>query len=213
LGNDELQFYTDRTHNAALDGDSHLVITAREDASGGPCWYGACRFTSARLITKGTFAQAYGRFEARIRLPRGQGIWPAFWLLGDDIDAVGWPACGEIDIMEYLGHDEDTVHAALHGPGFDPTATFDLAGGGSFADGFRTFAAEWSPDQVRFFVDGHRYGTVDKPDGSGGWVFDHPFFILLNVAVGGRWPGEPDDTTEFPQQMVVDYVRVYEAPE
>ena len=206
-GNEEHEYYTDSTDNASLDGDGHLVITARKESLGVDCWYGECRYTSARLITKGKFAQAYGRFEARIKLPRGQGIWPAFWLLGDDIDDVGWPRCGEIDIMEYLGHDELTVYGALHGPEFDPSVNY--VGEESFADDFHTFAVDWSPTQVHFLVDGHRYETTHKPADGQGWTFDHPFFVLLNVAVGGRWPGYPDETTKFPQQMVVDYVRVY----
>ncbi|HEY8458061.1 MAG TPA: glycoside hydrolase family 16 protein [Actinopolymorphaceae bacterium] len=227
-GNDELQYYTDLTENAALDGNGHLVITARPDDVGRSCWYGTCRFTSARLVTKQKFSQAYGRFEARIKLPRGQGVWPAFWLLGDDIDEVGWPRCGEIDIMEYLGHDERTVYGSVHGPQFDTTDEYRLPDGESFAEGFHTFTVDWSANRVDFFVDGQQYATVERPDAatSGGservtnaanqadgdprWVFDHPFFILLNVAVGGRWPGEPDESTRFPQHMVVDYVRVYQ---
>jgi beta-glucanase (GH16 family) len=206
-GNDEHQYYTDRTVNASLDGDGHLVISAHKESPGLSCWYGDCRYTSARLVTKGRFAQAYGRFESRIKLPRGQGIWPAFWLLGDDIDEVGWPRCGEIDVMEYLGHDEHTVYGALHGPGFDPAV--DHTSEESFADGFHTFAVDWSPERVHHLVDGHRFATIDRPAGGQGWAFDHPFFVLLNVAVGGRWPGYPDETTRFPQRMVVDYVRVY----
>ena len=215
-GNEERQYYTDDRANSALDGDGRLVLTARSDSSGLPCWYGECGYTSARLITKDRFTQAYGRFEARIKLPRGQGIWPAFWLLGDDIDTVGWPTSGEIDIMEYLGHEEDTVHGALHGPGYDDDAEHTAPG--SFADDFHVFSVDWSKDRIDFAVDGRRYHTATRPasgDGDGdadeGWVFDHPFFLLLNVAVGGRWPGDPDATTTFPQQMIVDYVRVYAA--
>jgi beta-glucanase (GH16 family) len=210
-GNEELEYYTDSPRNAALDGNGNLVITAREDSSGGDCWYGPCRYTSARLITKGRFDQAYGRFEARIKLPRGQGIWPAFWMLGNDIGTVGWPASGEIDIMEYLGHEETVVHGSLHGPGLDTTD--DYTAPHSFADDFHVFAVDWSPTAVTFLVDGHRYARQTRPPGHAGWKFDHPFFLLLNVAVGGRWPGSPDETTAFPQRMVVDYVRVYAPPE
>ncbi len=208
-GNEERQYYTDSTDNAALDGAGNLVITAREDTAGLSCWYGDCGYTSARLITREKFAQAYGRFEARIKLPRGQGIWPAFWMLGDDITSVGWPASGEIDIMEFLGHDETTIHGALHAPGFDPS--WEYTAEHSFADDFHTYAIDWTPERVRFYVDGHRYGTATKAEAGGSWAFDHPFFLLLNIAVGGRWPGNPDATTEFPQRMSVDYVRVYAA--
>jgi beta-glucanase (GH16 family) len=215
-GNDERQFYTTRPQNVSLDGDGHLVITARAEPPGTSdhCWYGVCRYTSARLKTKTRFAQAYGRFEARIRIPRGQGLWPAFWLLGDDIDAVGWPKCGEIDVMENIGREPRVVHGTMHGPGYSgaggPTGA-DTLTRGAFADDFHVFVVEWRPGEIRWFVDGRPYHHVaieDLPAGTQ-WVFDHPFFVLLNVAVGGNWPGDPDAVTMFPQQMVVDYVRVY----
>lgn len=212
-GNRELQYYTDRATNASLDGAGHLVITARRerfDDGKTPREY-----TSARLKTQGLFEQAYGRFEARIQVPRGQGIWPAFWMLGSDIKSVGWPRCGEIDVMENIGKEPSVVHGTLHGPGFSGGASlgaaYTLPGGAAFADDFHVFAAEWAPDEVRFYVDGNHYHTRTraelKPEQR--WVFDHPFFMLLNVAVGGNWPGNPDDTTVFPQAMRVDYVRVY----
>jgi beta-glucanase (GH16 family) len=215
-GNAEREYYTTRRENAALDGQGHLVITARAEPprTSDRCWYGVCRYTSARLKTKTRFAQAYGRFEARIRIPRGQGLWPAFWLLGDDIDAVGWPRCGEIDVMENIGREPGVVHGTMHGPGYSgaegPTAA-DTLPQGAFADDFHVFAVEWRPGEIRWFVDGrlyHREAIGDLPSGTR-WVFDHPFFMLLNVAVGGYWPGDPDAVTKFPQQMVVDYVRVY----
>jgi len=216
-GNQERQFYTTRPENVALDGDGHLVITVRAaDASAtDTCWYGRCRYTSARLKTKGLFTQTYGRFEARIRVPRGQGIWPAFWMLGDDIDAVGWPKNGEIDVMENIGREPSIVHGTVHGPGYSGAGGIsraDTLATGAFADDFHIFAIEWAPQQIRWYLDGtqtHSMTPADLPQGTK-WVFDHPFFLLLNVAVGGQWPGDPDSTSSFPQQMVVDYVRVYD---
>ncbi len=168
------------------------------------------------MQTKGLFSQQYGRFEARIQIPKGQGMWPAFWMLGNNIDTAGWPACGEIDIMENIGKEPSMVHGTLHAPGYPPegyTAAYTLPNGQKFADGFHVFAAEWEPQQIRLYVDGILYAT-DTQSASptpNSWPFDgQPFFMLLNLAVGGRWPGNPDATTQFPQQMLVDYVRVYE---
>lgn len=217
-GNKELEYYTDGAKNASLDGHGTLVIKAVQENPGQAlkCWYGPCRYTSARLITKKKFAQAYGRFEARIRIPYGQGIWPAFWLLGDDIDDVGWPLCGEIDIMENIGREPTLVHGTIHGPGYNGAkgigAPFALPNGKRFADDYHVYAVEWEPQALRFYVDDKLYATrvpTDLPPGTK-WVYDHPFFILLNLAVGGEWPGEPDATTTFPQTMLVDYVRVYQ---
>lgn len=215
-GNQELQYYTDRAVNALLSGDGHLVITARRETYTGP--EGTTRqYTSARLKTQGRFEQAYGRFEARLQVPRGQGIWPAFWMLGADIGTVGWPRCGELDVMENIGKEPATVHGTLHGPGYSGGqgigAAFSLPGGQRFADGFHDFAVEWDrdPAAIRWYVDGKLYQTrtpTDLPAGAR-WAFDHPFFLLLNVAVGGSWPGNPDATTELPQTMKVDYVRVF----
>ena len=207
-GNLQLEWDTDRPENVSLDGAGNLAITARAES------YQGQDYTSGRIKTKGLFARTYGRFEARIQLPVGQGIWPAFWMLGADIDRVGWPACGEIDIMEYLGHEPRVVHGTLHGPGHSGGAALTgrhvLAQGG-FNLGFHVFAVEWNEDAVSWEVDGFTYRTVRRDDMPPGatWVYNHPFFILLNVAVGGRWPGSPDQTTVFPQTMLVDYVRVY----
>lgn len=215
-GNQERQYYTARAENVSLDGGGRLVITARAGppASSYRCWYGDCRYTSARLKTRGRFGQTYGRFEARLRTPRGQGIWPAFWMLGSDIDSVGWPRCGEIDVMENIGKEPNMVHGTLHGPGYSGGSgiggSFTLETG-SFADDYHVFAVEWAPGEVRWLVDERQYRRTtpaDLPPGTT-WVFDHPFFMLLNVAVGGAWPGEPDASTVFPQRMLVDYVRVY----
>ena len=217
-GNKELQFYTAGAKNASLDGRGFLVIRAVAETlpESFKCWYGPCRYTSARLVTRGKFGQTYGRFEARLRVPAGQGLWPAFWLLGEDITRVGWPACGEIDVMENIGREPSVVHGTVHGPGYSGAnglgAAYELPAGRRFADDFHTFAVEWEPNVIRWYVDGHHYHTLtpDKLPANAKWVFDHPFFILLNVAVGGQWPGDPDKTTTFPQTMTVDYVRVYE---
>jgi beta-glucanase (GH16 family) len=211
-GNNELETYTNRAQNAHIQ-DGNLVITANKETYTGPD--GITRqYTSARLKTQGLFDQKYGRFEARIKIPQGQGMWPAFWMLGSNIGTIGWPACGEIDIMENIGKEPDKVHGSMHGPGYSGshglTGTYTVPSG-KFADDFHIFAVEWETSAVRFYVDGNLYETrtpSDLPPGST-WVFDHPFFILLNVAVGGDWPGSPDNTTVFPQTMQVDYVRVY----
>jgi len=216
-GNNELEYYTNRLQNAQIK-SGNLVITALKETYTGAD--GVTRnYTSARLRTKGLFSQAYGRFEARIKIPAGQGLWPAFWMLGNNIDSVGWPACGEIDIMENIGKEPATVHGSLHGPSTtsrtsDATAAFSLPAGQNFADDFHLYAVEWEPATVRFYVDANLYATFTQSQwpAGGTWVFDHPFFLLLNVAVGGDWPGSPDATTVFPQQMLVDYVRAYSKP-
>jgi beta-glucanase (GH16 family) len=213
-GNKELESYTDRPKNAHLSGDGSLVIDVLREPHTGPD--GIARdFTSARLKTQGLFAQTYGRFEARMKLPQGQGLWPAFWMLGVDITSVGWPASGEIDIMENVGFEPATAHGTIHGPGYSGAdgigAPFSLPAGQRLADDFHLFAIEWEPSILRFYVDAQLYATrtpASLPSGRR-WVFDHPFFLLINVAVGGEWPGSPDATTVFPQQMLVDYVRVY----
>ena len=213
-GNQELETYTSRPENVQIQSGS-LVITARQESFTGTDGI-ARNFTSTRLKTQNLFAQAYGRFEARIKIPRGQGLWPAFWTLGNDITQNGWPTCGEIDIMENIGREPGINHGSLHGPSStaptsDLTATLSLPAGQSYADDYHVYAIEWDPGTVRFFVDSNNYATFTQAQwpAGGQWVFDHPFFIILNVAVGGSWPGSPDATTQFPQQMLVDYVRVY----
>jgi beta-glucanase (GH16 family) len=213
-GNHELESYTNRKENVRIE-KGNLVITAQKESYTGSD--GITReYTSARLKTQGLFVQTYGRFEARIKIPEGQGIWPAFWMLGEDIPTVGWPKCGEIDIMENIGKEPDKIHGSLHGPSTtantsDLTSIFTLPAGQNFADDFHLYAVEWSPDTVRFYVDANLYATFGQSDwpAGGKWVFDHPFFIILNLAVGGDWPGPPDASTKFPQSMLVDYVRVY----
>jgi len=203
--NGELEIYTDRPENVYLE-DGYLVIAALEEN------YRGYRYTSARLKTQGLHSWTYGRIEARIKIPSGQGLWPAFWMLGANYATVGWPACGEIDIMENIGKTPDTVRGTIHGPGYcrdegifaDWTIT-----GQRYADDFHLFAVNWEPGQISWFVDNTRYNTLTPESVPGKWVFDHPYFIILNVAVGGYWPGYPDATTRFPQHMYVDYVRVY----
>ncbi|MFN3202082.1 MAG: family 16 glycosylhydrolase [Bradymonadia bacterium] len=207
-GNAQLEHNTDRTDNVAHDGNGNLVITAREEA------YQGNAYTSARIKTEGLFAQAYGRFEARIQLPRGQGMWPAFWMLGDNFADVGWPACGEIDIMEFRGQNPFTSTAAIHGPGYSGgeslygarLAEVDLT------EGFHVYAVEWDATSISWYVDGALFmtRTVDDLPNGAAWVYDHPFFLILNVAVGGTYVGSPDGTTQFPQQMLIDYVRAYQ---
>jgi beta-glucanase (GH16 family) len=212
FGNNEQETYTSRPANVQQQ-DGKLVITARKEELTGPD--GILRhYTSARLNTQSHFTQEYGRFEARIQLPTGKGIWPAFWLLGDNHETAPWPKCGEIDILEGIGA-PDTIHSTIHGPGYSGrggiTTKFALPAGESVNTGFHLYAVEWGPDDIKFFFDDHLIAhrtPADLPPGSR-WVYDHPFYVLLNLAVGGYWPGYPDDTTVFPQQMLVDYVRVY----
>lgn len=210
-GNQEREYYTDGAQNAVQQGGSLVITATPQGAAQQTCWYGTCRYTSARLKTEGLFAQQYGRFEARAKMPYGKGLWPAFWMLGANIAQVSWPACGEIDVLETVGTDISTNHGSLHAPGWNPTGTYPLPGGQKYSDDFHTFAAEWEPGVVRFYVDDTLYETQTQASVSSGgtWEFDHPFFLVVNVAVGGVWPGDPDGTTVFPQTLAVDWVRVY----
>lgn len=205
-GNAELQYYTNRPSNVQLDGDGHLVITARREA------YAGSGFTSARLKTQGLFSQRYGRFEARIKTPSGPGVWPAFWMLGDNFADVSWPQCGEIDIMEQRGQQPAITHGSVHGPGYSganaKTKSYGLMEG-RFDTDFHLYAIEWGSDYIDFFVDDYLYQRIQPSDLSGEWVFNQPFFIILNIAVGGNFVGYPTTATPFPQQMIVDFVRVY----
>ncbi len=214
-GNGERQYYTDRAENAVIE-DGVLRICAREEEEP----YRGYRYTSARLVTKRKGDWTYGRFEVRARLPAGQGVWPAIWMLPSHMAYGGWPMGGEIDIMEMVGHDPIRVHGTLH-YGDPHTYTghyYVLRTGDTFADDFHTFSLEWEPGEIRWYVDGYYYQTqtewfTSKLDAEYPAPFDRPFHLLLNVAVGGRWPGNPDETTEFPECMAVDYVRVYQSPE
>ena len=206
-GNHELEHYTKLPENASLDGDGHLVIMALAKSNG--------VYTSARLKTQDRFSVTYGKIEARMQIPYGQGVWPAFWMMGADFADKGWPACGEIDIMENIGKEPDRVHGTVHGPGYSGAKGIGkpyAIDSGRFADDYHVYAVEWSPQRVEFLVDEKSYHVVTPaslPKGTQ-WVYNHPFFIILNMAVGGSWPGNPDETSVFPQKMLVDYVRVYE---
>jgi len=212
FGNHELESYTDGNSNAFLDGKGNLIIEARKETTTGAD--GITRaYSSARLLTKSKFSQKYGRFEARMKIPRGQGIWPAFWMLGEDIDHRGWPACGEIDILESIGPVAKTVYGTLHGPGYSGGSGIQgrYNSEAPLSDDFHVYGIEWEPNVIRWYFDGKCYSTVTRERvGTHGWPFDQPFFIIMNLAVGGDWPGNPDATTTFPQRLVIDYVRVYE---
>ena len=212
-GNQELEYHTNRIENAYQSGGSLVIKAIKEKYTGSDNI--TREYTSARVTTKDKFTAKYGRFEARIKIPFGQGMWPAFWLLGDNIGTTGWPTCGEIDIMENIGKEPSIIHGTIHGPGYSGgqglSSSFTLPNKQRFADSFHVFAVEWEQRVIRFYCDGVLYKTLtpaDLPEGKV-WVYDHPFFIILNVAVGGGWPGNPDATTVFPQTMLVDYVRVY----
>jgi beta-glucanase (GH16 family) len=212
-GNNELQYYTDSTstENAAVQ-NGYLIITAKKEDFRGS------GYTSARLLTKNRLEQTYGRFEARIKLPTGQGLWPAFWLLGancgDGIEegTEVWPNCGEIDIMEYRGQEPTLIHGSVHGPGYSAgdaiTKSYELQND-RFDNGFHVFGIEWTPEYINYYVDDVLYNQITPADVTGEWVFDRPFYIIINLAVGGSYVGAPNEETLFPQRMLVDYVRVY----
>lgn len=210
-GNGEPEVYTDSPQNVFQDGSGHLIIRALKTASGG--------YTSARIKTQNRFTVEYGKVEARIKIPKGQGMWPAFWMLGEDSVTARWPACGEIDVMENVGKEPAVVHGTAHGPGYSGAHGIGeqttLHGSPPLGDDFHIYSVEWSRHRVRFLIDGKAYNTVtprDLPDRAK-WVFDHPFYLLLNLAVGGGWPGNPDPSTVFPNDMIVDWVRVSKAGE
>ncbi|MDY3530243.1 glycoside hydrolase family 16 protein [Riemerella anatipestifer] len=207
-GNQELQYYTNRPENVSLDGSGNLVITAKKEN------YSGAAYTSARIKTQGLFSHTYGKIEARIKTPYGPGLWPAFWILGNNVDTQGWPKCGEIDIMELKGNIPNVVHGSLHGPGYSAgnaiTKSYGLKNSRFDAD-FHVFSVEWKKDQIDFFVDGYLYQRVTAKDVPGEWVYNQPFFLILNTAVGGNFVGFPTDGTTFPQKMYIDYVRVYKS--
>jgi beta-glucanase (GH16 family) len=212
-GNSELQCYTGETANAALDGAGNLAITvARPDPRLAAARYGGCNYTSARLITKDLKSFRYGLVQARIKLPAGRGIWPAFWMLGTDIGTAGWPGCGEIDIMENFGTSPALVHGTAHGPGYsgDGGITASLDVGTPLAADFHVYSVCWEPGKIRWYAGQTLYHTL-TPAGLHGrpWVFDHDFYLLINVAVGGRLSQHPDRSTAFPQAMLIDYIRLY----
>jgi beta-glucanase (GH16 family) len=199
------------TQPNAVVADGYLHITARRDAVTG-------QWTSARLTTKGLQSFQYGRIEARIKIPAGAGVWPAFWMLGDDIGQRPWPACGELDIMENIGKEPAKIHGSVHGTGFTgtPLGTITrLASGEDFAAAFHIYGLIWSPGKVQYYVDdpSHPYATYTRADLPAGavWPFDDGrYFFLLNLAMGGAWPGPPTAATPSTEEMLVDYVRVYQ---
>lgn len=210
FGNNELESYTTGAANAFLDGEGHLVIEARKEPTKGSD--GIARdYSSARLKTKGMFEQRYGKIEARMKLPQGKGIWPAFWMLGADIDKTGWPRCGEVDILEFIGRTPTTLYGTLHGPGYSGGAGIQgKTECPDLSEKFHNYAVEWSPEKIVWTFDGKPFHTVEANDvGNKEWPFEKPQFIILNLAVGGGWPGYPDETTVFPQRLVVDYVKAY----
>ncbi len=202
-GNQELQSYTNSPENISLDGDGNLLMTALQSGNS---------FTSARINTMGLFSQKYGRFEARLKTPYGPGLWPAFWLIGENKETVGWPLCGEIDIMELRGQEPNIIRGTIHGPGYSGgngiTKAYALANS-RFDTDYHTFAVEWDANKIDFFVDDYLYQRIERKNVPGEWVYDQPFYLLLNVAVGGNYVGFPTSQTPFPQKMVIDYVRVY----
>lgn len=205
-GNNELQYYTSRASNLQLDGNGNLNIIARQESFAGS------GFTSARIKTQGKFSYGYGRYEARIKTPTGPGIWPAFWMLGSNINTASWPQCGEIDILEQKGNQSHITYGTVHGPGYaggnSIGKTYALQNGKFDAD-YHIYAVEWGADYIDFFVDDYLYQRVTPNDVTGDWVFNQNFFIILNIAVGGNFVGFPTTGTPFPQTMSVDYVRVY----
>jgi beta-glucanase (GH16 family) len=205
-GNNELEYYTDRPENVKIE-NGMLKITAIKES------YKGAAYTSARILTKGKFAQKYGRFEARIKMPYGKGLWPAFWLLGENSDTEIWPKCGEIDIMEFRGNEPSTTNAAVHGPGyagaFAITKQYSLLND-RFDTDFHVFGIEWGENYINFYVDDVLFNQITPKNVTGDWVFDQPFYIIINLAVGGNYGGSPNSETIFPQSMLIDYVRVYQ---
>ncbi len=217
-GNSELQYYTDDPANAAHDGDGNLVITLRAADGSLECYYGPCEYTSARLLSWHKAEFAYGRVESRLKLPAVgsdlDGLWPAFWSLGTDIDRNPWPLAGEIDFMEWVGRIPDEIFGTIHGPGYSGGASFggtrELVG----LDEFHEFAVEWEPNEIRWYLDGELYHSATPANvAPNQWVFDKPFFMLLNFAIGGNFGGEVGENVTFPQKYLVDYVRLYSAPD
>src|SRR5689334_5840297 len=207
FGNQELEYYNSGTSNVYQDGQGRLVIEARRESGGHSCWYGTCQWTSGRIQTAGKFTQLYGHIEARIQVPKGAGLWPAFWMLGGG----NWPTDGEIDIMENVGRDPNTVYGTIHGPGYSGGngvgGTRNI--GQPLGDAFHAFAVDWSPNLIVWTIDGSEYFRATPANIRGNqWVYSHPFFIILNLAVGGGFPGNPDGSTPSVNRMLVDYVHV-----
>jgi beta-glucanase (GH16 family) len=207
-GNNELEYYTNSTKNAFVS-NGNLIIEARKESISG------FNYSSARLTTANKKSFTYGRIDIRAKLPKTKGIWPALWMLGNNITTVSWPACGEIDIMELLGQEPSKSYGTLHYGASSAThgskGSFYILSGSTFYDQFHVFSMEWVQDQIKLYIDNNLFLTVTRADlGSNPYPFNAPFFFIFNVAVGGNWPGSPDGTTTFPQRMIVDYVRVFQ---
>ncbi|HUZ57479.1 MAG TPA: family 16 glycosylhydrolase [Hanamia sp.] len=206
-GNNELETYTNSTKNSFITDGGYLVLEARQEP------FGSANYTSARMLTMGKQQFQYGRIDVRAILPKGQGIWPAIWMLGSNISTTPWPTCGEIDMMELLGNQPDKVYGTAHwgnaGQSAESGGNYTLPSG-DFSQEFHVFSISWDSTKIQWYVDNQLYYTVNKTDVVGTYPFDQPFFFILNIAVGGAWPGNPDNTTVFPQRMIVDYVRVYQ---
>lgn len=213
-GNNEKEVYTNAAENVSLDGQGHLRIVARQAPAGLTCYYGACRYTSGKITTRGKMTAAPGRVEARLKLPAGRGLWPAFWMLGSGFPSVAWPACGELDIMENKGSAPTATSSAIHGPGYSGNTPFarvsELANGGTTSD-FHTYAVEWDAESARFSVDGATQYAVSRSELQqyGSSILGQPYFVILNLAVGGNFDGDPPSDAIFPATMLVDWVRVY----
>lgn len=205
-GNNELEYYTDKIQNIKVE-NGMLRITAIKES------YMGSAYTSARILSKGKFEPKYGRIEARIKMPYGKGFWPAFWMIGANSDIVAWPQCGEVDIMEYLGNNPTSVFGTVHGPGYSGanaiTKSYTL-NNDRFDTDFHIFGIEWGENYINYYVDNVLYNQITPNNVTGEWVFNQPFYIIINLAVGGNFPGSPNSQTTFPQSMLVDYVRVYQ---
>lgn len=206
-GNNELEYYTNSTDNLFFQ-DGKMIIEAKQQAVSGK------NYTSARINTQGKKTFKFGRIDIRAKLPTGKGIWPAFWMLPQNNAYGTWPKSGEIDIMELVGYEPNTVHGTLHfgpGPGSTQITKSTVLSSGTFNDEFHVFSIDWKEDQVQWLIDGNVFSTANKFDfGSNNYPFNEDFYLLFNLAVGGQWPGNPDATTYFPQWLIVDYVRVYQ---
>jgi beta-glucanase (GH16 family) len=213
-GNSEKEYYTSAPENVSLDGQGHLQIVARQAGAGLACYYGACRYTSGKITTRGKMTAAPGRVEARLKLPAGRGLWPAFWMLGSGFPSVSWPACGELDIMENKGSAPTATSSAIHGPGYSGNTPFarvsTLADGATTSD-FHTYAVEWDVESARFSVDGATQYAVSRSELQqfGNSILGQSYFVILNLAVGGNFDGDPPSDAIFPATMLVDWVRVY----
>ena len=216
-GNNEKEYYTNASDNVSLDGQGHLAIVARPAVLNTTCYYGPCKYTSAKITTRGKMSAAPGRVEARIRIPKGQGLWPAFWMLGNDFANVGWPASGELDIMENKGSAPSTSSSAIHGPGYSGNTPFahanTISAPATLADDYHLYAVEWDAVGASFYVDGIMHYQVLRGDIQryGTSILDKPYYIILNLAVGGNFDGDPASDSILPATMLVDYVRVYTA--